>query len=76
MSLELVELLRSLVVESLPERRSQSPFSGESASPFIVERDGLQVREKERKCIHVLPSLIAHAIVYEMVASAHNTVYA
>ena len=36
----------------------------------------LQVREKERKCIRVLRSLVAHAIGYEMVASAHNTVYA
>ena len=36
----------------------------------------LQVREKERKCIRVLPSLVAHAIRYGMTASAHNTVYA
>ena len=35
----------------------------------------LQVREKERKCIRVLPSLIAHAIGYGMVVSAHNIVY-
>ena len=36
----------------------------------------LQVREKERKCIRVLPSLVAHAIGYGMAASADNTVYA
>ena len=36
----------------------------------------LQVREKERKCIRVLPNLVAHAIGYEMAASAHNTIYA
>ena len=35
----------------------------------------LQVREKERECIHVLPSLVVHAIGYGMAASAHNTVY-
>ena len=36
----------------------------------------LQVKEKERECIHVLPSLVAHAVGYEMAVSAHNTVYA
>ena len=36
----------------------------------------LQVREKERKCIRVLPSLVTHAIGYGMATSAHNTVYA
>ena len=35
----------------------------------------LQVREKERVCIHVLPSLVAHAVRYETVIGAHNTVY-
>ena len=52
MSLELVELLRSRVVESLLERRSR--FFGESASPFIVERDGLtsqREREKVYMCV-------------------------
>ena len=34
----------------------------------------LQVREKERKCIHVLPSFVAHAIGYGMATSVHNTV--
>ena len=35
----------------------------------------LQVREKEREYIRVLPSLVAHAVGYEMVIGAHNTVY-
>jgi len=33
-------------------------------------------RERERECIRVLPSLVAHAIGYEMVVSVHNIVYA
>ena len=35
----------------------------------------LQVREKVKKCIRVLPSLVAHVVGYEMVVVAHNTVY-
>ena len=31
--------------------------------------------ENERECIHLLPSLAAHAVGYEMVIGAHNTVY-
>ena len=31
--------------------------------------------EKERECIRVLPSLVAHAVGYEMVIGVHNTVY-
>ena len=63
--------------DSLPERRSQRHFSGERASPFIVERDGLtSQRERERECIRVLPSLVTHAFGYRMAASTHNTVYA
>ena len=31
--------------------------------------------EKERECIRVLPSLVAHAVRYETVAGAHNTVH-
>ena len=30
--------------------------------------------EKERKCIRVLPSLVAHAIGYETIVGVHNTV--
>ena len=48
-SLKLVELLCSRVVERVFERERQRPFSGESASPFIVERDGLtSQREREK----------------------------
>ena len=35
----------------------------------------LQVREKERECIHVLPSLVAHTIGYGMAVGVHNIVY-
>ena len=31
--------------------------------------------EKEREYIRVLPSLVAHAVGYETVVGAHNTVY-
>ena len=31
--------------------------------------------EKERECIRVLPSLVAHAVGYDMVVDVHNTVY-
>ena len=36
----------------------------------------LQVREKERECVRVLPSLVAHAIGYETIVGAHNIVHA
>ena len=45
---------------------------GESASPFIDKGDGL-TRERER--VHMLLSLVAHAVGYKMVGGAHNTVY-
>ena len=32
--------------------------------------------EKDRECIRVLPSHVAHAVGYETVVGAHNTVYA
>ena len=35
----------------------------------------LQIREKERECVCVLSSLVAHAVGYEMVVGGHNTVY-
>ena len=35
----------------------------------------LQVREKERDCIRVLPSLVAHTIGYGMAVDVHYTVY-
>ena len=38
--------------------------------------DALQVREKERDIIRVLPSLVAHAIGYETIVDVHNTVHA
>ena len=31
--------------------------------------------EKEKECICVLPSLVAHAVGYETIIGAHNTVY-
>ena len=45
---------------------------GESASPFIGEGGGLT---SERECARVLLSLVAHAVRYKTVVSAHNTVY-
>ena len=54
-SLELVELSCSRVIGSLLERRSErESFTGESASPFTVERDGLtSQRERERESVYV-----------------------
>ena len=46
---------------------------GESASPFIDKGDGL-TSERERESIHVLVSLVAHAVGYKMMVGAHNTV--
>ena len=31
--------------------------------------------QKERESIYVLPSLVAHAVGYETIVGAHNTVY-
>ena len=49
---------------------------GESASPFIDEGDGF-TREsvRERVCVCVLPSLVAHVVGYKMIVGTHNTVY-
>ena len=47
---------------------------GESASPFIVERDGLISQRERRECIRVLSSVVAHAVGYEMIVGAYNTV--
>ena len=50
-----------------------NPFvSGESASPFIDEGDGL-TSERERESVCML-SLVAHAVGYKMIVGAHNTV--
>ena len=46
---------------------------GESTSPFIDEGDGL-TSERERERVHMLLSLVAHAIGYKMMVGAHNTV--
>ena len=60
------------------ERESERPsLLGESTSPFIGEGDGLtSKREKERECVRVLPSLVAHAIGYETIVGDDNTVHA
>ena len=44
---------------------------GGSASPFIDEGDGLT---SERGRVHMLLSLVAHAVGYKMMVDAHNTV--
>ena len=43
--------------------------------PFYSRRRWPYKSEKERECIRVLPSLVAHAVRYETVVGAHNTVY-
>ena len=50
---------------------NQPPLLGESASPFIDERDGL-TSERERVCMVL--SLVAHTDGYRMMVGAHNTV--
>ena len=74
--LELLSYLGSLFLGE-PENQSQNSQlerenvlqRGESASPFIVEGDGL-TSQRKREWIHVLPSLVAQAIGYEMVVGA------
>ena len=45
---------------------------GESASPFIDEGDGLT---RERECVCMLLSLVAHVVRYKMIVGAHNIIY-
>ena len=72
--MELFECSSSL--EPDPERAKENLFQrGESASPFVVEGDGL-TSQRKRECIRVLPSLVAHAIGYETIVGARNTVHA
>ena len=52
----------------------ERPQRGESASPFIVEGDGL-TSQRKREWIRVLPSLVAHAVGYETVVGTHNIIY-
>ena len=47
------------------------PLLGESASPFIDKGNDLT---KEREKVHMLLSLVAHAVGYKMMVAAHNTV--
>ena len=35
---------------------------------------GSYKRERERECMRVLPSLVVHAVGYETIVGAHNTV--
>ena len=58
---ERVRIARSLF------RRELIPFYSLKGWPYKSER--------ERVCVCVLPSLVAHAVGYEMVIGAHNTVY-
>ena len=79
--LELLSFLGSLFLGE-PENQSQNSQlerenvlqRGESASPFIVEGDGL-TSQRKRECIRVLPSPVAHVVGYETIIGAHNTVY-
>ena len=58
----------------LSRSRESVPQRGESVSSFIVEGDGL-TSQRKREWIRVLHSLVAHAVGYETVVGAHNTVY-
>ena len=49
----------------------QPGLLGESASPFIDERDGLT---SERERVRMLLSLVAHADGYKKMVGAHNTI--
>ena len=46
------------------------PFE-ESASPFMDEGDGLT---RERECVRMLLSLVAHAVGCKMIIGAHNII--
>ena len=50
---------------------NQLTLLGESASPFIDERDSLT---SERERVRMLLSLVAHASGYRMMVGAHNTI--
>ena len=54
--------------------RAREPFWRELI-PFYSRRGWPYKSEKERECISVLPSLVAHAVGYETVVNAHNIVY-
>ena len=78
--LELLSYSGSLFLESQRTRvriaRSRENLlrRGESASPFLVEGDGL-TSQRKREWIRMLPSLVTHAVGYETVIGAHNTVF-
>ena len=72
--MELFECSEYLKLSGERESRNDRRPLGESASPFIGEGDGL-TSERERVCPHVLLSLVAHAVGYNTVIGAHNTVY-
>ena len=44
--------------------------------PFYSRRGWALTSQRERECIRVLPSLVAHAVGYTMVVGAHNIVCA
>ena len=43
---------------------------------LYVKGMALQVREKERGCVRMLASLVAHAIGYKTIVGVHNIVHA
>ena len=58
------------------ESSQSRPPLGENASPFIDEGDGLTSEKgRERECVRMLLSLVAHVVGYKMIVGAHNTVY-
>ena len=68
----LVDLVDLMNLNGLSLNQLDQPgLLGESASPFIDERDGLT---SERERVRMLLSLVAHADGYRMMVGAHNTV--
>ena len=68
----LVDLVDLMNLNGLSLNQLDQPgLLGESASPFINERDGLT---SERERVRMLLSLVAHADGYRMMVGAHNTI--
>ena len=76
-SSQVLECQRAIELSSFPflrRARELEHFLGELI-PFYSRRGWPYKSEKERECIHVLPSLVVHAVGYEMIIGSHNTVY-
>ena len=74
-SSQVLECLNRLASLFLGEPESQRELFRRELILFYSQRGSLYKSEKERECIRVLPSLVAHVVWYEMVISAHNTIH-